>query len=84
MLIAHAPLKPQTQSILRLLVERGSLTQREAVELAGCWRLSARVGEIREAFGVEVIATEHVHHDGGTHARYWWQGDAEAQRSLAL
>jgi len=83
-LVAHKPLGAQAQRILQLLVERGSLTAKEAYE-AGCgMRLAARVLEIREAFGESAVVTRTEEHDGGTHARYYWRGQVEPQTELGL
>ena len=68
--ITTRPLSRQCQLIHRLLVERGSLSAREAYE-AGCgMRLAARIAELREAYGTDAITTESETHAGGNHARY--------------
>ena len=59
----------QNEKILAAL-KRGPLTPMEALERFGCFRLAARVGELRErghAIGVEKVATETGKHV----ARYW-------------
>lgn len=79
--VAHAPLNAQAQHVLRELIERGSLTPRDAMAF-GCYRLAARVLEIREAFGAAAVVTEYEDHDGGRHARYQWRGGSEQQGDL--
>jgi hypothetical protein len=59
----------QNEKILAAL-KRGPLTPMEALERFGCFRLAARVGELREqghAIGVEKVATSTGKHV----ARYW-------------
>lgn len=77
-------MKPQTRRILDLLRSRGSLTQREAIELAGCYRLAARIGEIRSELGDDLIRSDTEHHEGGTHARYCWTPPRDPQLSLEV
>lgn len=78
----HRALSRQCQLIHRLLVERGSLTAREAYE-AGCgMRLAARIAELREAYGTDAITTESETNAGTTYARYRWTATREAQGSL--
>ena len=80
--ITTRPLSRQCQLIHRLLVERGSLSAREAYE-AGCgMRLAARIAELREAYGTDAITTESETHAGGNHARYHWRGTGEVQQEL--
>ena len=84
MLIAHTPLKPQCQTILKVMIERGSITKREAAEF-DCWNLPARILEIREAFGADAVETVTEPNRGrGTHGRYYWRGDIAEQRELGL
>jgi len=69
-LTAHAPLAPQTMRVLRALQER-TLTARDAMMMdPPCYRLAARVAEIREAFGDGAVETISEDHGSGRHARY--------------
>lgn len=64
-------MKPMTSDVLRLLKERGSLTQNEALRLIGCGRLAPRICELR-AEGYEVgVVPERNRKRKGTHARYF-------------
>ncbi len=59
----------QNEQILAAL-KRGPLTPLEALERFGCFRLAARVGELREqghSIGVEKVTTPTGKHI----ARYW-------------
>ena len=55
----------QVRLILEHLIRRGSITAMEAVEEYGCYRLSARIADLREA-GVEMENS----HNRGHHAKY--------------
>ena len=65
-------LKPQAMSVLRLLVERGSLTPLEARELVGTDRLAARILEIKRAYGEGRITTTTERTGRKSYARYVW------------
>ena len=84
MLIAHEPLKPTTQRVLQLLVERGDLTQIECLNAGGGLRLAARVKEIRDAYGESAVDTEYETSGAARYARYVWRGDIAEQRELGL
>lgn len=60
----------QSSKILRYLMEHGSITGAEALNRFNCWRLSARIKDLRDA-GVD-ITTIRVENLGnsGTHAKY--------------
>lgn len=51
--------KTQTENILNYLKEGNSITPIEALNLFGCFRLSARIFDIRE-MGVEIETTRVV------------------------
>ena len=59
----------QSASILHHLQERGSITPMQALNDYGCFRLAARINDLRNAG--HVIHTEHVLNSGRTYARYW-------------
>lgn len=72
-LIAHSALAPQAQTVLAVLIERGSITAHEAMHMRpACYRLAARIAEIREAFGAAAVVTVMESHGEGEHARYFW------------
>lgn len=75
MMVNHQSLKPQTQRVLGLLVQRGSLTSLEALHAGAGFRLAARVKEIREAFGDDAVVTEQETDGDARYARYHWCGD---------
>jgi len=60
-------MKPQCRDILRLL-ERGPVTQQDAIREAACYRLAARVADLRAA-GYAIDA-ELVTEGGVRFARY--------------
>lgn len=72
-----AHLKPATAIALRLLRERGSLTENEYRDLAGRERLAARVLELRKVYGRSAIETTYEVHDGSRYARYIWRWKPE-------
>lgn len=61
-------LKPQAQQVGRHLVEHGSITDLEALDLYRIRRLSGRIYELRGADWP--IETRNEPHAGGYHARY--------------
>ena len=66
----------QADDILQYLREHPEgISAIEAMEKFGCMRLAARISDIRAA-GHEIIA-ENESHQGGTHARYKLQRDAD-------
>lgn len=76
-------LKPQAEAVMDAMKRRGSLSVREAQEF-GCFRLAARVKEIREAYGDAAVLTEREEHNGGSHARYVWRAQGSVQTALTL
>lgn len=46
----------QNVQILKHLQEHGSITAKEADQLYGCWRLSARIYDLRHKHGVTIKA----------------------------
>jgi len=57
----------QCAEVLDYIRREGSITPREAMTF-GCYRLAARVKDLRE-LGWQIV-TEREDHDGGEHARY--------------
>ena len=64
----------QTDQITRHLKKGKSLTALQALERFNCWRLAARVNEIRATHGEDSVSTQMVERDGKRYARYRWQG----------
>jgi len=60
--------KYQLARILARLEKGKSITPLEALEKFGCFRLSARIGQLRD-MGYHVI-TENIRKDGKTFAKY--------------
>lgn len=60
-------MKPQSAAVLRLL-ERGPVTAQDAIRELACYRLAARVADLR-ADGIRIDA-EQVNLDGVRFARY--------------
>lgn len=60
----------QCRDILKHMMEHGSITAMEAVEEYGCYRLSARIADLRE-MGVEIVTLMMENsHNSGHHAKY--------------
>lgn len=60
-------------AVLYHLKQKGEITQKEAIALYGCYRLSARIYEFRKAgYIISTIMDEHTNRYGrkGQHARY--------------
>ena len=77
---------PTTQCgmVLAHIREHGSVTPKEAMAF-GCYRLAARVMDLREDGWA--IVTEREEHEGGEHARYRLKvrdSELEAQGQLAM
>jgi hypothetical protein len=72
-------MKPQSAAVLRLL-ERGPVTQQDAIKAIACYRLAARISDLR-ADGFP-IASESVTVDGHTFARYRLAGPVQAELGL--
>jgi hypothetical protein len=76
-------LKPQARQVLYHLILRRGLTARSAMEMSPpCFRLAARVKEIREVFGEAAVETTYVTHNGGRHALYRWRGPDSIQLEM--
>lgn len=59
-----------TEKVLEWLKEKGSITPMDALRGFGCYRLGARIWDLRHRFGV-MIRTEWVKSDAGEkYARY--------------
>lgn len=59
----------QSSDILRRLQERGTITPMEALADFGCFRLAARIDELRKMG--HPIRTQDVHSNGKQYARYY-------------
>lgn len=60
----------QVRMVLEHLIRCGSITQMEAVEEYGCYRLSARCKDLRDkGIGITTIMVENLH-NSGHHAKY--------------
>ena len=66
----HPEAKSQTGRILEHLRSVGPITPLEALELYGCFRLAARIKDLREA-GWNVQTGNYRTPSGKTVARYW-------------
>ena len=64
----------QTTMILAHLKKGSSITPMDALKLFGCFRLSARIADIR-SMGYKVV-TKYVTEKGKTYASYRMLGDA--------
>ena len=60
-------MKPQSRDVLTLL-ERGPVTQQDAIREVACYRLAARISDLR-AEGYPIVA-ESVTQNGARFARY--------------
>ena len=60
-------MKPQSRDVLTLL-ERGPVTQQDAIREVACFRLAARISDLR-AEGYPIVA-ESVTQNGARFARY--------------
>ena len=58
----------QRSAILSHL-KRGPITQLQAIKLYSCYRLAARIGELKDS-GLD-IRTQMVERDGKRFAKYW-------------
>ncbi|UAA86496.1 DNA-binding protein [Acinetobacter baumannii] len=64
----------QDSQVLTHLKQGRTLTQLEAIQLYGCYRLSAVVHRLRNAGNNIVTYRERNKSTNGTHARYEYQG----------
>ena len=70
----------QREAIYKYMRERGSITPMEALMHLGCFRLSARIRELREE-GHD-ITTENERDNGKTYARYRYHDPKPGQQQL--
>ena len=61
--------KPQTQAVLTLLEQGGALTPYTALRFLGCFRLAARIHELRQMGYKIERGTQHS--KSATYAKYW-------------
>ena len=61
--------KSQKSMILDYMTEHGSITQAEAVEHFKCYRLSARIKELRDDYNIITVSEPNKGY--GNHARYF-------------
>lgn len=61
---------PQNAAVLAYMREFGSITAKEAVAALSCYRLSARIYDLKRA-GHNVVAERVDSGNGGQFARYW-------------
>jgi hypothetical protein len=66
----------QTVAILNHLLTGASITSLEALQSFGCFRLGARIWELKKQG--EPIKTEMITMNGKSFARYSWDYDREA------
>ena len=62
--------KSQKSKILDYMLDNGSITQKEAVEHFGCYRLSARIKDLRDE-EYNIITVSEQNEGYGNHARYF-------------
>ena len=65
--------KSQKSKILDYMVDNGSITQKEAAEHFGCYRLSARIKELRDDYSIITVSEPNKGY--GNHARYFLKED---------
>ena len=70
----------QREAIFLYIKEHGTITPMEALMHIGCFRLSARIRELREE-GHD-ITTEHEQEHGKTYARYRYRAADPRQQQL--
>lgn len=70
----------QIKDIARYLAEHGSITALDALEEFGCFRLAARIYDIRAA-GIDVMSSPLKLPSGKQVARYMW---VNSERNAAL
>lgn len=67
----------QCTQIKKYMEEHGSITQMEAVNEFNCYRLSARINDLRK-IGVKIeTKNERNKNNSGTHARYFLIKDGD-------
>ncbi len=65
----NAQRKSQKEKILDYMQKHGSITQAEAVEVLRCYRLSARIKELRDEYTILTVM-ERNEGEFGHHGRY--------------
>ena len=60
----------QIEQIKSYLDGGGSLTQKDAYETFGSWRLAARIKDLRDS-GMNIITVNETDNSGKTYARYF-------------
>lgn len=76
-------LRPQARQILHHLILRRGLTPSTAMAMSPpCYRLAARIPEIRAEFGYEAVEPQSQPHETGTHAFYVWRGTDSVQLDM--
>lgn len=71
-MIAQTP--SQCKSIREYLETYGSITPMDALNLFGCFRLGARIYDLRHD-GCQIVRKMEAK-DGKRYARYFWEGEA--------
>lgn len=65
---------PQNITVLRHLMEHGSITQREAIREYDIYRLASRIKELRDRnIEIDTVMMENIH-NGGHYAKYLIRG----------
>ena len=68
----------QCVQIKKYMEEHGSITQMEAVNEFNCFRLSARIHDLRYKYGLNIeTKNERNKNNSGTHARYFLIKDGD-------
>ena len=80
--LCHKPVPPKAQRVLKVLIERGSLTALEALHAGLGMRLAARIDALRESYGDSAIPDEWESADGKRWKRYFWRGSVEPQTEM--
>lgn len=77
----------QAEMILKYMEEHGSITQAEAAYALGCFRLSARIYDLK-AMGFDIkkeIETEKTRHGTYcTYARYWLKTSTSTLKGVLI
>ena len=79
-------MKSQKELIRKHLVKRRTITPAQALDLYGCMRLAARIGELRDEYGQMAVVTDERRHickatgNAGRHALYICNGDKLGDR----
>lgn len=77
-------LAPQARHVLNRLILMRGLTQRMAMQMSPpCYRLGARIHEIREEFGHDAVETIYQTSGGSRYALYRWRGPDAVQLEMS-